>query len=71
MIPSHVHCNQFKMFNGLVFEFIVLLLVAKVTGKLLIDAKSGVFYNFWSISPHYGLFLISVFNYLRIDVINF
>ena len=44
------------MSGGLVFNFIMLCLVAKFRGKLFINATSGVLYNFWSTS-HYWLFL--------------
>jgi hypothetical protein len=56
LIPSHIYCNQLKVFSGLVFKFIMLCVMAKVRGKLFIDTTSGVLYNFWSTSPHYGLF---------------
>ena len=54
--PSHIYCSQLKMSGGLVFNFIMLCLVAKFRGKLFINATSGVLYNFWSTS-HYWLFL--------------
>jgi len=55
--PPHTYCNQLKVFSELVFKFIMLCVVAKIHGKLFIDATSGVLYNFWSTSPHYWLFL--------------
>jgi len=58
LVPSHIHCNQLKIFSITKFSIRDLHQIRFVANFL--DPPGGTVQNVWFLSPHFALFLLSV-----------
>jgi hypothetical protein len=61
LIPSHIYCNQLKVFSILAMKFIMRCVMTKVRDKFSRDATGGILFNFWYFLSSLLVFLLLIF----------